>query len=48
MSKEDLLILKVENVKQRGKFYTLRLTAEEYDSFWEWKNKNYKRKPRRQ
>ena len=48
MSKEDLFIVKIEKVKERGKFYTLRLTPTEYDSLWEWKRKNYKRKPRRQ
>ena len=47
MSKEDLLIVNIEKVKERGKFYTLRLTATEYDSLWEWKNKNYKPKKRR-
>jgi len=46
MSSEDYLILKVENVKRRGTFYTLYLTAEEYDSFWEWKRHNYKAKKR--
>ena len=48
MSKEDYLIVKIEKVKERGKFYTLRCTPTEYDSLWEWKRKNYKRKPRRQ
>ena len=46
MPEPDYLIIKVEKVKQRGQFYTLRLTATEYDSFWDWKNKNYKKKPR--
>lgn len=48
MPEQDYFILKVEKVKQRGQFYTLRLTPTEYDNFWDWKRKNYKAKPKRQ
>ena len=47
MPEEDLLIVKIENVKQRGKFYTLKLTVDEYDSLWDWKRKNYRQKFKR-
>jgi len=42
---ESNIKLMVEKDHQRGQFYTLWLDKKEADSFWEWKRRNYKKKP---